>query len=54
VLLNYLCRCGSNPRVKLNSEAQEHRWVTLAAAVALPLNQPTRVLLEWARQNPLP
>jgi phosphoglycolate phosphatase-like HAD superfamily hydrolase/ADP-ribose pyrophosphatase YjhB (NUDIX family) len=54
VLLNYVCRCGSNPRVKLNSEAQEHRWVTLAAAVALPVNQPTRVLLEWAKQNPLP
>jgi ADP-ribose pyrophosphatase YjhB (NUDIX family) len=54
VLLNYVCRCGSNPRVKLNSEAQEHRWVTLAEAVALPINQPTRVLLEWAKQHPLP
>ena len=28
VLLNYTCRCaGKNPRVKLNDEGQEFRWL---------------------------
>jgi len=31
--------------VKLNDEAREYRWLTLAEAETLPLNQPTRVLL---------
>jgi phosphoglycolate phosphatase len=45
VLLNYTCRCGANPVVRLNDEAREFRWVTTHAALALPLNQPTRTLL---------
>jgi phosphoglycolate phosphatase-like HAD superfamily hydrolase/ADP-ribose pyrophosphatase YjhB (NUDIX family) len=46
VLLNYTCRCAGQPAVKLNDEAREFRWVTTAAALKMPLNTPTRVLLE--------
>ncbi|MGD0251886.1 MAG: NUDIX domain-containing protein [Verrucomicrobiota bacterium] len=47
VLLNYTCRCtAKNPRVKLNEEGREFRWVTPAAAAKMPLNTPTRILLE--------
>jgi ADP-ribose pyrophosphatase YjhB (NUDIX family) len=46
VLLNYTCRCAGEPAVKLNDEAREFRWVTAAAALELPLNQPTRKLLQ--------
>jgi phosphoglycolate phosphatase-like HAD superfamily hydrolase/ADP-ribose pyrophosphatase YjhB (NUDIX family) len=45
VLLNYTCRCAGEPAVKLNDEAREFRWVTMAQALELPLNQPTRTLL---------
>jgi ADP-ribose pyrophosphatase YjhB (NUDIX family) len=45
VLLNYTCRCASPPRVKLNDEAREFRWVSLKEALKMPINQPTRVLL---------
>jgi ADP-ribose pyrophosphatase YjhB (NUDIX family) len=46
VLLNYTCRCAGEPAVKLNDEARESRWVTAAEALELPLNQPTRTLLQ--------
>ncbi len=46
ILLNYTCYCAGEGRVKLNHEAQEHRWVMLDEALRMPLNQPTRVLLE--------
>jgi len=46
VLLNYTCRCAGEPRVILNDEARESRWVTMAEACRLPLNAPTRKLLE--------
>lgn len=46
VLLNYTCRCVEPARVQLNDEAQEFRWVTLEAALAMPINAPTRRLLE--------
>jgi ADP-ribose pyrophosphatase YjhB (NUDIX family) len=46
VLLNYTCKCGPPRDVKLNDEAQEFRWVTLAGALELPINTPTRILLE--------
>jgi phosphoglycolate phosphatase len=46
VLLNYTCQCAGQPAVKLNDEAREFRWVTPAAALKMPLNTPTRVLLE--------
>jgi len=46
VLLNYTCRCtGKNPRVKLNDEGREFRWVKLADAKKLKLNKPTKVLI---------
>jgi len=46
VLLNYTCRCaGKNPRVKLNDEGREFRWVKLAEAKKLKLNKPTKVLI---------
>jgi hypothetical protein len=46
VLLNYTCRATGKPDVKLNHEAQEFQWVTLADAKKLKLNRPTKVLLE--------
>ena len=47
VLLNYTCRCaGKNPRVKLNDEAREFRWVSPAAALKMKLNKPTKILLD--------
>ncbi len=45
ILLNYTCRCAGEVAVKLNEEAQEFRWLKPAAALALPLNEPTRRLL---------
>lgn len=45
VLLNYTCRCLGEPQVKLNDEAREFRWVTLAEALEMEINQPTRRLL---------
>ena len=47
VLLNYTCRCtGKNPCVKLNEEGLEYRWLKPAAALKMPPNTPTRILLE--------
>ena len=51
VLLNYTARCRGEPAVKLNAEAQDFRWLPLDAALAMPLNTPTRVLLEAVRRN---
>jgi phosphoglycolate phosphatase len=45
ILLNFKCRCAGRPKVRLNEEAREFRWVTTDEALALPLNQPTRILL---------
>ncbi len=46
ILLNYTCRCSGAPQVRLNQEAQEFRWLPIPEAFKLPLNQPTRILLE--------
>ena len=46
VLLNYTCRCASEPVVKLNEEAIQFRWLSMKEAFKMPLNTPTRVLLE--------
>jgi ADP-ribose pyrophosphatase YjhB (NUDIX family) len=47
VLLNYTCRCvGKKPRIKLNDEGQESRWLTLAEAKKLKLNKPTKILID--------
>jgi phosphoglycolate phosphatase-like HAD superfamily hydrolase/ADP-ribose pyrophosphatase YjhB (NUDIX family) len=46
LLLNYVCECAGPADVRLDDEAQEHRWVTTEEALELALNTPTRVLLE--------
>src|SRR4029434_3054003 len=47
VLLNYVCLCVSDSaKVKLNDEAREFRWLTTREAYELPLNEPTRKLLD--------
>jgi phosphoglycolate phosphatase-like HAD superfamily hydrolase/8-oxo-dGTP pyrophosphatase MutT (NUDIX family) len=46
VLLNYTCRARGPTDVRLNEEAQEFRWVIPSQALEMPLNQPTRTLLE--------
>jgi len=46
VLLNYTCRSTGTVDVRLNDEAREFRWVNLLEALALPINSPTRLLLE--------
>ena len=52
VLLNYTCRCsGKNPRVKLNDEGREYRWVKLAEAKKMKLNKPTKILVEAVLKN---
>jgi ADP-ribose pyrophosphatase YjhB (NUDIX family) len=51
VLLNYTCRCGTNPMVKLNDEAQEFCWLPLTDALQMPINTPTRILLEAVVQQ---
>jgi phosphoglycolate phosphatase-like HAD superfamily hydrolase/ADP-ribose pyrophosphatase YjhB (NUDIX family) len=47
VLLNYTCRCAAkNPRVTLNDEGREFRWVKLAVAKKMNLNKPTKILID--------
>ncbi len=46
VLLNYTARRQGENSVRLNDEAQEYRWAPLSEALTMPLNRPTRVLLE--------
>lgn len=46
VLLNYTCRALGATDVRLNEEAQEFRWASLRTALTMPLNQPTRILIE--------
>jgi len=46
LLLNYTCRCEEPCEVRLNEEANDHRWVAPAAALQMDLNTPTRILLE--------
>jgi len=52
VLLNYTCRAPGRQTVRLNDEAREFRWVTLAEARTMPVNQPTRRLLEAVTGKP--
>jgi 16S rRNA (cytidine1402-2'-O)-methyltransferase len=51
LLLNYRCLAPGQQTVQLNDEAEAFQWLSPAAALALPLNHPTRVLLEAAK-NP--
>ena len=47
ILVNYRARvAGSRPPVRLNHEGEEWLWATPAEAAELPLNGPTRLLLE--------
>lgn len=46
VLLNYTCLAKRDEPVALNDEAEEYRWLSPNAALELPLNIPTRVLLD--------
>lgn len=45
VLMNYSCRAQLDCPVVLNDEAQECKWIALAEAFKLDLNQPTLALL---------
>ena len=52
VLLNYTCRCiAKNPRVKLNDEGREYRWVKLVETKKMKLNKPTKILIEAVLKN---
>jgi phosphoglycolate phosphatase len=51
VLLNYTCRALAPAEVRLNHEAREFRWTGLGPALELPLNQPTRVLVETVSRH---
>lgn len=51
LLLNYTCTAPGFQIVRLNAEAQEFRWLSLPEAFSLPLNGPTRVLLEEVIRN---
>lgn len=46
VLLNYTARCVGKPEVRLNDEAREFKWISVPKALAMPINHPTRILLE--------
>ncbi len=46
VLLNYTCRAADGQEVRLNEEAEEFRWFSLAEAKKQLVNNPTKVLLE--------
>jgi len=48
LLANYTARAegGRSPAVRLNDEAEEARWFSPREALALPLNAPTRTLIE--------
>jgi phosphoglycolate phosphatase len=52
ILLNYTARARSG-EVRLNDEAEDFQWLPPAAALALDLNQPTRVLLVEAMDRGL-
>ena len=39
VLLNYTCRCAGNPRVKLNEEGQEFRWLDTGRGEKIEIEQ---------------
>jgi phosphoglycolate phosphatase len=49
ILVNYLARAsGVMPAVRLNHESDAYVWASPAESLALPLNGPTRVLIESA------
>ena len=55
VLLNYTARAAAkNPRVVLNEEGREFKWLHLAAAKKLKLNKPTKILVETVEKRRKP
>lgn len=50
LLVNFVA-CTDEANVALNDEADEFRWLHLEEAQALPLNQPTRALLEEVQRG---
>jgi phosphoglycolate phosphatase-like HAD superfamily hydrolase/ADP-ribose pyrophosphatase YjhB (NUDIX family) len=50
LLLNYFARSAAK-EVKLNDEADAFRWAGFEEALAMPLNTPTRVLLEVCKDR---
>jgi len=53
LLLNYTALAvGDGEGVTLNEEADCFRWVMPEEALALPLNIPTRILLDYVRSHP--
>jgi phosphoglycolate phosphatase len=48
LLLNYTCEC-TEEKVQLNDEADDYRWVSMAEALTMDLNEPTRRLVEYVR-----
>lgn len=53
ILLNYTCRALPGQSVTLNDEAQDFAWVDWDQAFSLPLNTPTRLLLEAVQAQTL-
>jgi phosphoglycolate phosphatase len=51
VLLNYTCRSTGPAEVRLNDEAREFRWTSLEDALAMKINEPTRILLKAVMAN---
>jgi len=52
VLLNYTCRCtAKRPKVVLNDESFDFRWVKPAVAKQMKLNRPTKILLAAAMKG---
>jgi hypothetical protein len=49
VLLNYTCRAVNPGEVTLNEEAQAYQWCDLESCLDLPLNRPTRILVDAVR-----
>lgn len=53
ILVNYRARVsGSRPRIRLNHESDDFRWASPEEALGMPLNGPTRVLIEHALGGP--
>jgi phosphoglycolate phosphatase-like HAD superfamily hydrolase/ADP-ribose pyrophosphatase YjhB (NUDIX family) len=46
ILLNYVCKFSSSENVRLNEEAHNYVWVDLKEALKMPLNLPTKRLVE--------
>ena len=55
ILVNFTASVkGRRPAVKLNHESDAHVWVDLPGALAMPLNGPTRILIEHVLAGRVP